>query len=132
MPMQVILTQDVDNLGKAGEVVSVRPGYGRNYLVPQGLAMLATIDWVVEGEPQAFAKVAAAMGGNDVVTTYRRLVSASGIKVSLCGDGLELNRPELLAEQMALPVNSSMRNATVRRPSDADLLMLAERVYGLQ
>ena len=39
MPMQLILTQDVDNLGKAGEVVSVRPGYGRNYLVPRGLAM---------------------------------------------------------------------------------------------
>ena len=33
MAMQVILTQDVDNLGKAGELVSVRPGYGRNYLV---------------------------------------------------------------------------------------------------
>jgi large subunit ribosomal protein L9 len=43
MPMQIILTQDVDNLGKAGELVSVRPGYGRNYLVPRGLAVSATI-----------------------------------------------------------------------------------------
>src|ERR1700704_2249681 len=43
MAMQLILTQDVDNLGKAGEVVSVRPGYGRNYLVPRGLAVSATI-----------------------------------------------------------------------------------------
>src|SRR3954471_14972413 len=43
MAMQVILTQDVDNLGKAGEVVSVRPGYGRNYLVPRGLAVSATV-----------------------------------------------------------------------------------------
>jgi len=43
MPMQVILTQDVDNLGKAGELVSVRPGYGRNYLVPRGLAVSATV-----------------------------------------------------------------------------------------
>src|SRR5687767_8552544 len=42
MPMQVILTQDVPNLGKAGELVSVRPGFGRNYLVPQGLAVTAT------------------------------------------------------------------------------------------
>ena len=39
MPMQVILTQDVANLGKAGELVSVRPGYGRNYLVPRGFAV---------------------------------------------------------------------------------------------
>jgi len=43
MPMQIILTQDVANLGKAGELVSVRPGYGRNYLVPRGLAVSATV-----------------------------------------------------------------------------------------
>jgi large subunit ribosomal protein L9 len=41
--MQLILTQDVDNLGKAGELVSVRPGYGRNYLVPRGFAVSATV-----------------------------------------------------------------------------------------
>jgi large subunit ribosomal protein L9 len=41
--MQIILTQDVDNLGKAGELVSVKPGYGRNYLVPRGLAVSATV-----------------------------------------------------------------------------------------
>jgi large subunit ribosomal protein L9 len=43
MPMQLILTQDVENLGKAGELVSVRPGYGRNYLVPRGFAVTATV-----------------------------------------------------------------------------------------
>jgi large subunit ribosomal protein L9 len=43
MAMQIILTQDVENLGKAGELVSVRPGYGRNYLVPRGLAVTATV-----------------------------------------------------------------------------------------
>ena len=43
MAMQVILTQDVTNLGKAGELVSVRPGYGRNYLVPNGMAVTATV-----------------------------------------------------------------------------------------
>jgi large subunit ribosomal protein L9 len=43
MSMQVILTQDVDNLGKAGELVSVKPGYGRNYLVPRGMAVSATV-----------------------------------------------------------------------------------------
>ncbi|HSD89884.1 MAG TPA: 50S ribosomal protein L9 [Kofleriaceae bacterium] len=41
--MQIILTQDVENLGKAGELVSVRPGYGRNYLVPRGMAVTATV-----------------------------------------------------------------------------------------
>ena len=41
--MQVILKEDVHNLGKAGELVSVRPGYGRNYLVPRGMAVSATV-----------------------------------------------------------------------------------------
>jgi large subunit ribosomal protein L9 len=36
--MQLILRTDVDHLGKRGEVVKVAPGYGRNYLLPQGLA----------------------------------------------------------------------------------------------
>jgi large subunit ribosomal protein L9 len=40
--MQVILTEDVQNLGRSGEVVNVKPGYGRNYLIPRGLAVLAT------------------------------------------------------------------------------------------
>jgi large subunit ribosomal protein L9 len=40
--MQLILKEDQDNLGKSGEVVNVRPGYGRNYLLPRGLAVLAT------------------------------------------------------------------------------------------
>lgn len=40
--MSIILTQEVDNLGSAGEIVKVRPGYGRNFLLPRGLALLAT------------------------------------------------------------------------------------------
>lgn len=40
--MQVILRADVENLGRLGDVVTVKPGYGRNYLLPQGMAMPAT------------------------------------------------------------------------------------------
>ena len=40
--MKLILTQDVTGLGAPGDVVEVAPGYGRNYLVPQGLAIMAT------------------------------------------------------------------------------------------
>jgi large subunit ribosomal protein L9 len=41
--MEVILKQDVKNLGNKDEVVKVRNGYGRNYLIPQGFASLATV-----------------------------------------------------------------------------------------
>lgn len=40
--MEIILKKDVDNLGFADDLVSVKNGYGRNFLIPQGLAVLAT------------------------------------------------------------------------------------------
>lgn len=40
--MEVILTQDIPKLGTKDELVAVKPGYGRNYLIPQGMAILAT------------------------------------------------------------------------------------------
>ena len=46
--MKLILTQEVDNLGLAGDVVEVADGYGRNYLVPRGSA----ISWTKGGEKQ--------------------------------------------------------------------------------
>jgi len=39
--MRLILTEDVSNLGSLGDTVDVKPGYGRNYLIPQGKALLA-------------------------------------------------------------------------------------------
>ncbi len=40
--MEVILKKNVDNLGYANDTVTVKPGYGRNFLIPQGYAVLAT------------------------------------------------------------------------------------------
>ncbi len=107
--------------------------------IPHGrgtaIGMAATIDWAVEGAPEAFAAVAEAMGeaphARAAAAAFVRLARASGLKLSLAGDGLALNRPELLAEQMAAPENAPMRNATARKVTDDDLLMLAERVYAL-
>jgi len=40
--MEVILKQDIKKLGEKDDIVTVKPGYGRNYLIPQGFAVLAT------------------------------------------------------------------------------------------
>ena len=40
--MQIILLKEVENLGEVGDVVDVKPGYARNYLVPRGFAVRAT------------------------------------------------------------------------------------------
>jgi len=59
--MQVILRDDMDHLGKTGEVVNVKPGYARNYLFPRGLAVKATATDVarVEHEKRLIAARAA-------------------------------------------------------------------------
>ena len=48
--MNVILLDKVENLGDIGDLVTVKPGYGRNYLLPQGKAALATRDKIAEVE----------------------------------------------------------------------------------
>jgi len=40
--MKIILKKTIDNLGKAGDIVNVKSGYGRNYLIPQGFGIIAT------------------------------------------------------------------------------------------
>ena len=50
--MKLILREDVENLGKGGELVDVKPGYGRNFLLPRGLAVLANPKNVRELEHQ--------------------------------------------------------------------------------
>lgn len=48
--MKVLLLQDVDNLGLAGSIVKVANGYGRNYLIPQQMAVLATVGAIKQAE----------------------------------------------------------------------------------
>ena len=40
--MEILLKQDVENLGAAGDIVNVKPGFARNYLIPRGMALPAT------------------------------------------------------------------------------------------
>jgi len=56
--MEVLLREDVENLGNRGQVVRVRRGYGRNYLLPQGIAVEATAANVgqIEAEKKLLAR----------------------------------------------------------------------------
>ncbi|MCK6601330.1 MAG: 50S ribosomal protein L9 [Bacteroidetes bacterium] len=59
--MKVILKQEVDGLGTIGDIVKVKDGFARNYLVPQGFAIVATEKNLkaVEGEKKRLAKIRA-------------------------------------------------------------------------
>lgn len=50
--MKIILREDVPNLGVVGDMVSVRDGYGRNYLIPQGKAVFASVKSIAQLEHQ--------------------------------------------------------------------------------
>ena len=74
--MKLILTQDVSGLGAPGDVVEVAPGYGRNYLVPQGMAIQAT-----RGAEKQIATIRRAREVREV----RDLGHANEIKAQLSG-----------------------------------------------
>lgn len=82
--MNIILQEDVENLGFEFEVVTVKPGYGRNFLIPQGKAKLATpknveelnkiLDARREEEAAAIAKaneIIASMDGLEIAMTAK-------------------------------------------------------------
>ena len=77
--MQLILLQNVTNLGKLGDKVNVKPGYGRNYLVPQGKATPATAANLAEFEAKRAEYEAKAKA---------QLEGAEGRKAAL--DGVEV------------------------------------------
>lgn len=54
--MKILLTKDVENLGRAGDLKDVSGGYGRNYLIPQGFAVLATKGQVKQAEERLKAQ----------------------------------------------------------------------------
>ena len=78
--MQVILRDALDNLGSAGEIVSVKPGYARNYLIPKGLAYEATDANVrrIEREKAKLAQRAA----ENLADARKRASSIEGVSVT--------------------------------------------------
>jgi large subunit ribosomal protein L9 len=118
--MKLILREDVYNLGKGGELVEVKAGYGRNFLIPRGLAVLANPKNIREVEHQkavAAAKAAKLKASAEAVAkrlsetpvTLRRKVgeqdklygsvTAMDVAEALAARGLDIDRRSIdLAE----------------------------------
>lgn len=103
--MAVLLREDVDNLGGRGEVVKVKAGYGRNYLLPRGLAVQATPSNVkqIEQQRKALLKKEATLKAtaeqqsqlvSSVTLEFARKVGEHGI---LFGSVTSMDIAELLA-----------------------------------
>jgi large subunit ribosomal protein L9 len=87
--MKLVLIDEVENLGSAGDVVTVKDGFGRNYLIPQGKAIVATkgaVKSVEENNKQAFKKREALL--KQAKSTADKLASTSvTISVNAGDDG---------------------------------------------
>jgi len=77
--MNVILLDNVENLGRIGDLVKVKPGYGRNYLLPQGKAALATPENMkaIEARRAELEKAAA----EELATAKGRAESINGVEL---------------------------------------------------
>ena len=118
--MKVILKQDVEKLGRRGDVVNVAPGFGRNYLIPRkmALAVTATNLKTIEIERQALKKKleverksfqSLAQKLNEVSLTFTRRagekdvifgsVSAGDVKEALDGLGYDIDKKKILLDE---------------------------------
>ena len=80
--MQLILLQKVVNLGNLGDKVSVKPGYGRNFLVPQGKAVPATAANLAEFEAKRADYEAKAQANLDGATARQAKLAEASVTIS--------------------------------------------------
>ncbi len=118
--MDVILKSDVENLGKIGDLVSVKPGYARNYLIPEGKAIEATVRSIKQLEHQKklirdrifkTIKSAEALAGrieSISVTLAQKVgdndrlfgsVTAMTLAEALRNEGIEVDKKKILLEE---------------------------------
>lgn len=118
--MKVILKQDVEKLGRRGDVVNVAPGFGRNYLIPRKMALAVTatnlksieierqsLKKKVEIERKSFQSLVEKL--NQVSLTFTRRagdkdvifgsVSAGDVKEALDGLGYDIDKKKILLDE---------------------------------
>jgi large subunit ribosomal protein L9 len=131
--MNVILLDNVENLGNIGDLVKVKPGYGRNFLIPQGKAALATPHNIKEIEAQradlekaAATEVAAAKTRADAINGVELVISANaGAEDKLFGSVGPIDIVDALKE-----IQVEVERSEVRMP-DGPIHELGEYEIGV-
>jgi large subunit ribosomal protein L9 len=146
--MKIILKESVENLGTVGDVVSVKDGYGRNYLIPRGLAMLADPRRVNEIEHQKRAlekkrlremakaeEIAKALEG--VRVTFRRKTSDQeqlfgsvtplDIETSLQGKGFSVSRKQIALDHPLKALGEFPVTVKIQGSVKAKIVVIVEK-----
>ena len=77
--MEVILLENIENLGSVGDKVSVKAGFARNYLVPQGKAKMATAENLAEFEARRAELEKAAADAKATAESRKQAIEAMGV-----------------------------------------------------
>ena len=89
--VEVILTKHMSSLGAPGDVVRVRPGYARNYLLPRGIALVATRDNIAQLEHHQRAIAAEQARLREEYTKMAKVISNASVSIARKkGDGDKL------------------------------------------
>ncbi|MBI5016637.1 MAG: 50S ribosomal protein L9 [Deltaproteobacteria bacterium] len=146
--MKIILKESVDNLGTVGDVVSVKDGYGRNFLIPQGLGILADPRRVHEIEHQKRAlekkrlremakaeEVAKALEG--VRLTFRRKTSDQeqlfgsvtplDIETALQAKGFAISRKQIVLDHPIKALGEFPVVVKIQGPVKAQVKVIVEK-----
>ena len=89
--MKIVLRDDVDNLGRKGDVVDVADGYARNYLVPRGLAMKATKGVVQQAEAMRRNRAAREVRDREAAQAAAAVIAGARLEITArAGEGGKL------------------------------------------
>jgi large subunit ribosomal protein L9 len=115
--MEIILLEKIANLGAMGEKVNVKPGYGRNYLIPKGKAAPATADNIAEYEARradlekaaAEALAAAGVRRDALLEKVITIVSKAGEEGKLFGSIGTADIASVISEQLVTVERNEVR-----------------------
>jgi large subunit ribosomal protein L9 len=115
--MEIILLEKIANLGAMGEKVNVKPGYGRNYLIPKGKAAPATADNIAEYEARradlekaaAEALAAAGVRRDALLEKVITIVSKAGEEGKLFGSIGTADIASVISEQLVAVERNEVR-----------------------
>lgn len=118
--MKILLRQDHEKLGEAGEIINVKPGFARNYLIPQGFALVATsqnikryenekkqMSWRKEKEKRAAEELAKVLENLSCTITVQvgeedklfGSVTSQNIAESLEGQGHKIDKRKIVLDE---------------------------------
>ena len=113
--MKIILQKEVDKLGEVGDVVDVKDGYARNYLLPRGLAVQATRGALKHIEEMKVAQEARAVKDRDEAEALAAKISKTPVQVSAQAGEEGRLFGSVTAEKIAEAVTFTIGEAVDRR-----------------